>query len=312
MPTPGGSGHSEVVVFAPSPLLEVVLEAEPELQVHLHAGGQGFWIARMVDSLGAPVRLCATFGGETGFVVRSLIERGPIALRGVETGGWNGCLLEDRSSGERRELSRTPPSPLNRHEVDDLFGVTLVEGIDAGLAVLGGPDGNDDLLEPAVYERLTRDLSANGCRVVADLSGEAMERALEGGLSLLKVSSEELTEMHVVKKDSVEEVAAAVEELATRGAEDVVVTRAEAGVVARLSGRVLEFLPPPLDAVDPRGAGDSLTGGIVAGLAAGMDAVDAVRLGVAAGALNATRHGLASGTRQEIERLTERVEVRDL
>jgi 1-phosphofructokinase len=48
------------------------------------------------------------------------------------------------------------------------------------------------------------------------------------------------------------------------------------------------------------------------GLSRGMDMLDAVRLGVAAGALNATRRGLGTGTRQEIERLASHVTIRPL
>ena len=45
-------------------------------------------------------------------------------------------------------------------------------------------------------------------------------------------------------------------------------------------------------------------------LARGMSVADALRLGAAAGPLNATRRGLGTGTRQEIERLATHVTVR--
>lgn len=52
-----------VMVFAPSPQLTVTVEergGEPDL--HLHAGGQGVWQARMIASLGVPVTMCAARG----------------------------------------------------------------------------------------------------------------------------------------------------------------------------------------------------------------------------------------------------------
>lgn len=308
---PSGSARPEAAVFAPSPLLEIVLEPAPEEEVHLHAGGQGFWIARMMSSLGVKVRLCATFGGETGAVIRSVVEQMDLGLRAVDSGVANGCTIEDRRSGEVVEVIRKPPGRLGRHELDDLYGIMLVESMAAGLAVLGGHDNFEELLDASVYERLARDLRANGCFVIADLSGEAMEAVLAGGLDVLKVSSDELQEMGLVKRSSPEELRRAMKELHKKGAGHVVVTRAEEGVIALLDERVVELPAPELEAVDPRGAGDSLTGGLAAGIARGDDLAGALRLGVAAGALNATRHGLASGTREEIERLAERVEVTD-
>ena len=69
---------------------------------------------------------------------------------------------------------------------------------------------------------------------------------------------------------------------------------------------------PRFEALDHRGAGDSMFAAIGVGLARGMDMLDALRLGMAAGALNATRRGLGTGTRDEIERLATHVSVAEL
>jgi 1-phosphofructokinase len=61
--------------------------------------------------------------------------------------------------------------------------------------------------------------------------------------------------------------------------------------------------------LDERGTGDSMFAATGVGLARGLGVVDALRLGAAAGALNATRRGLGTGTRQEIERLAAHVTV---
>ena len=45
------------------------------------------------------------------------------------------------------------------------------------------------------------------------------------------------------------------------------------------------------------------------GLGSGKSLVDALKVAVAAGALNATRRGLGTGTRDEIERLSRHVDV---
>jgi 1-phosphofructokinase len=61
-----------------------------------------------------------------------------------------------------------------------------------------------------------------------------------------------------------------------------------------------------------RGAGDSMTAAIAAALARGDGWEDALRLGAAAGSLNVTRSGLATGRRREIEMLARHVDLRPL
>ena len=69
---------------------------------------------------------------------------------------------------------------------------------------------------------------------------------------------------------------------------------------------------PRLEPLDTRGAGDSLTAGIAAGLARGADMEDALRLGAAAGALNVTRRGLGTGSRRDIENMARLIQVHPL
>jgi 1-phosphofructokinase len=97
--------------------------------------------------------------------------------------------------------------------------------------------------------------------------------------------------------------------LATEGASHVIATRAEEPALALVDDSLVVVRPPRLMAADHRGAGDSLTAGVAATLAAGGNLVDGLRLGAAAGALNVTRRGLATGRRAEIERLAAHVEV---
>ena len=49
-----------------------------------------------------------------------------------------------------------------------------------------------------------------------------------------------------------------------------------------------------------------------AGLASGRDLEGALRLAMAAGCLNATRHGLGTGTRRQIEQLSRHIDITEL
>ena len=308
-----GPESPRVVVFAPSPLLTITIEArgdQPEL--HLHAGGQGFWIARMLSNLGIDVRVCASFGGETGHVVRSLVEKEGIAVIEVEAATPNVAYVHDRRSGERVPVVEIDAEPLSRHEVDALYSTTVVEAMSADVCVLGGPS-SPEVLPPDTYRRLAADVSGNGTVVVADLSGEALDDAVRGGATLVKSSHEDLLRHGQVEADGQDQLLAFMAEQRERGAGAVVVSRAERPALALLDdGTAVEVHGPRLEPNDTRGAGDSMTAGIAAGLAKGLDLAAALCLGAAAGSVNVTRRGLATGDAEAIEQVKDRVELRKL
>jgi 1-phosphofructokinase len=299
-------------VFAPDPLLTVTVEAGGEGdEIHLHAGGQGFWVAQMIANLGVEVSLCGPFGGESGRVVRSLIDQDAgIRIRAIDTVGSNGTYVHDRRDGERVTVAETPPEPLGRHELDDLYGAAFLGGLESEVAVLAGPGPWKTPVLPADhYRRLATDLRANGKAVVADLCGEPLVCALAGGLTLLKISHEELQSDGRLTEGGEDELTAAMYALHDEGADNVLITRAEQPALALVDGSIVTIRPPVLQVVDHRGAGDSMTAGVAAGLAKGHDMLYALRLGAAAAALNVTRRGLATGDRREIERLADHIEL---
>ncbi|WP_433272140.1 1-phosphofructokinase family hexose kinase [Actinosynnema sp. CS-041913] len=297
-----------VAVFAPSPQLTVtveVLDGEPD--IHIHAGGQGVWQSQMIESLGVEVVLCAALGGETGQVLRHLIG---VALKARDVSARNGAYVHDRRDGVRDPVVVMPADPLSRHELDDLYEMTLVEALGAGVAVLSGPAEDDEPVPDSVYERLATDLGANGCAVVVDLSGGRLAAALEGGPMVVKVSHEELVSDGLAKSDSLPDLAVACEKLASSGARCVVVSRAAEETLALLDGDFHLVEVPRLSTVDTRGGGDSMTAGLAAGLAQGQSIEESLKLGAAAGAVNVMRHGLGSGSGDVVRELVGRVRLK--
>jgi 1-phosphofructokinase len=300
-----------VFVFAPAPLLTVTVEASADgADVHLHAGGQGLWMARMAADLGADVRVSGPLGGEVGEVIAALARCEGITLRPTLVAEPNGAYVHDRRGGSRAPVAEMIPRSLARHELDDLYSTSLAEGISADVAVLGGSQ-EFDVIPADVYARLAADLRAVDVPVVADLSGDALAAALDGGLTVLKVSHEELAADGKTSSDRLEDLAKAMRGLAER-AQYVVVSRSADPALALVEDRLLEIVAPPLRQVDHHGAGDSMTAAIAVGLAGGLSIESALKLGAAAGALNVTRHGLGSGQSKAIQQLAEHVQIRAL
>jgi 1-phosphofructokinase len=296
-----------VMIFAPAPQLTVTIEQPAEhVEIHVHPGGQGVWQARMVLSLGAPVTLCTTVGGELGGVLRPLLEAEGVTLRAVERQTASGGYVHDRREGSRREVADVPGQPLSRHDMDEVYSVALAEGLRAAVCVLSGPS-HPSVLGPDLYRRLASDLGANGARVVADLSGDYLTAVLAGRPAFVKVSHEELIDDGRAEGDSEEQLVAAMRRLRDDGAGAVLVSRADQPGLALLDGTAYRVDMPRMEAADPRGAGDSMTAAVAAVLARGGDLREAVRTAAAAGALNVTRHGLGTGRADAVASLVERV-----
>jgi 1-phosphofructokinase len=304
--------QAAVAVFSPALLLSIELEPADaaDADVHLHAGGQGFWVARMVRALRARAFLCAPFGGESGRALRALIEHEGVEARAVEIEHGNAVYIEEHR-GEARTLLETPVPPLGRHDTDELYTITVGAAVEAGTCVVCGAQLAQAIPDD-VFRRLAADLVANDVHVVADLCGEPLRAALAGGLTMLKISHEELERDGWSDGSTVDDIVRGIEKLHEAGARDVVVSRAAEPAIASVDGRLVEVHAPQFEVVEPRGAGDSMTAGLGVALARGLDADDALRLATAAGALNVTRHGLATGHADAIEQLSARVELNDL
>ena len=303
---------SDVTIFAPSPTLTVTVEehgGEPD--IHVHAGGQGVWQARMLLRLGASVTMCCTLTGEVGRMLRHLLEDEGIGVAGLERPGKGSAYVHDRRGGERRVIAETEGEPLARHDLDELYGLTLREGLASGLAILSGPAG-DEALPADTYRRLAADLREGGAKVIVDLAGERLAAAVEGGVDVLKVSDEELTRGGLVENGSVAEIMTAMRALHRGGAEAVIVSRATDPLLILDAQGFAEVTQPRMSVADTRGAGDSLTAGVAAAMVRGERPRDAVVTGAAAGALNVTRHGLGTGDADTIAKLRESVTVREI
>jgi 1-phosphofructokinase len=289
-----------VMVFAPVPQLTVTIEqqsGDPEL--HVHPGGQGIWQARMCAGLGASVTLCAAAGGEIGALITRLLDDEDVEVRTVRRSAGSGWYVHDRRDGSRTGIAEHAGDPLGRHELDELYSTALAAGLNAGVSILSGPAA-PHVVSPTVYHRLSADLTGMDRTVVADLSGDHLTAVLEGGVSFLKVSHEELIDAGRAADDNVDTLVGAARDLRKQGAGSVLISRADQPAVALLDDVPILVELPALQVVDHRGAGDSMTAGVATVLARGGSLRDAVRTGAAAGALNVTRHGLGTGRREAI------------
>jgi 1-phosphofructokinase len=308
----GPADRPRATVFGPDPLLSIAIEPRGQADdVHVHAAGQGVWVARMAAELGAWPVLCSLVGGETGTTLRSLLDLLPGERRLVATSSPNGSYVVDRRDSERRVLAASSRPAPRRHELDDLVAATCAAALGSAVLVVCNPYPPDDFPNE-VYDTVVANVRAAGVPVIVDLSSPRLDHTLSYGPDLVKLNDWELAEYVRGPVDGPRALTAA-RRLLDAGACAVAVTRAGAPIlVVPGDDEPFEIVPPSFPRGFREGCGDSMTGAVAAGLARGLSLHEALVLGAAAGSGNFLRHGLGTGKRSAVEELARRVSVREL
>jgi 1-phosphofructokinase len=303
-----------VAIFGPNPMLSITVEAltaDGGDDIHLHAAGQGVWVARMAAELGAEALLCGFIGGEAGAVLRPLLEQLPIGLSLVETSEASGAYIHDRRGGEREPVAQSAAMPASRHAVDDLFSVACAAALDADVLAVCGPYP-DTALPLEIYGKLVADVRTNGTPSLVDLSPPRLNSALEGKPELVKINDWQLASYVSDSVDGEARLRAAAERLLEAGAGTAIVTRAEEPAMVLRGDEAWTLIPPRFERGAREGCGDSMMGALAACMAQGLEWEETLRIGAAAGAANFLRNGLGSADRTTVEKLARRVELRPL
>jgi fructose-1-phosphate kinase PfkB-like protein len=302
--------EGSVVVFGPSPLLEVSIEQHPSGsdRIRVLAGGQPVWVARMAATMGSAVTMCGLSGGRMGSMLDPLLAVEPFDRRLVASSASTGVFVVDQRQEPAREVASQWAPPPSAGEVDALVRATLAAARPADVLVVCNPMPGDALPLP-VYATLVRSAVAAGLLVVVDLSTPRLDAALGGGPAVVKINDWELAEVVVAPVDELRQRDAAARRLVEMGASGVVVTRGPSSVLAvDETGAAVELVPPPVGPGRAAGCGDAMTGAMSSALAQGLPWLDAVRLGMAAG--TAHYRGRGESSRAQVESLADDVSLR--
>jgi len=222
------------------------------------AGGKGINVARLLKALGRRVMVSGLAGGATGAALRAELSKDGIADALVPIAGESRRTLAIVTTDEATLLNEPGPTVSARewrHFYDHF--TTLVEDADA--VVLSGS------LPPGVpldaYAVLGKAARRLGAPVVLDTSGRALTEGLIAHPVVVKPNKEEL-----VSATGFEETLAATAALRRSGAENVVASLGDQGLLADTTEGCWRAVPPRRLVGNATGAGDGVVAALVAGL----------------------------------------------
>ena len=303
----------KVVTLTMNPALDVgtdIPSVAPEIKLRcaaprFHPGGGGINVSRAIRFLGGESSAVYAAGGHIGAMLSQLLDADGIAHHPVPIAGItreNLVVYEESTSLQYRF---TMPGP--ELAADEWIACleTLFE-LNPDFIVASGSLPQGVPLE--FYGEITRYARDYGIRVILDTAGDALNRTIGKGVYLLKPNLRELELFAGEKIQGEAHIRAACRRLIAEGlAEVLVVSMGAAGAVLVTGAEYLHVHAPVTPIASKVGAGDSMVGGIVMGLAQGRDLADAVRLGVAAGSAAVMTPGTQLCRKEDAFRLYETI-----
>ncbi len=249
------------------------------LSTRTDAGGKAVNVALTAARLGAAAAVTGFMRAADADFFGAALHAGGVEADFLQLPGAMRVNVKvlDREAGAVTEFNEAG-APVTAEDLDALCARVQRHAARGGWMVLTGslPPG----CPKDYYRRLA--LAAGGCRVALDADGEALKRALDAGVALVKPNRRELEGLTGRALNSLDDVRRAALEIVGMGVETALVSLGGEGALAVRRGECLFAPPPEVPVRSTVGAGDAMVAGAVAALEAGQGLEAVLRAGVAA------------------------------
>lgn len=259
----------------------------PEKKMHCtqsksEPGGGGINVARVLNMLGSNVIAVFPSGGDTGTHLNELLQNEKVPFKSIQCQNEtreNFAILEESTKKQYR--FGMPGNKIFKNEwLECLKIIENQKNIDFIVASGSLPLG----VPPDIYAQLSKIAKKSNAKFIVDTSGEALKKAVDEGVYLLKPNLEELGFLLGLDNLKIKDVEAAAKELISRNKCEIIVTSLGAkGAIMITKEKAYHVKPPKVIVKSTIGAGDSMVAGIVFGLSKGENLEKSLQYGIACG-----------------------------
>jgi 6-phosphofructokinase 2 len=281
---------SKIITITFSPSIDKSASVEaliPEkkmkcLSPKLEPGGGGINVARVVNRLGGDVTAIFPSGGYTGMFFNHLLENENVPFVSIQSKNEtkeNFVILDQKTNQQFR--FGMPSNALFENEWNDcLKAIENYNNVDFIIASGSLPPG----IPMDIYAQLSKISKSINAKFVVDTSGEALKKAVNEGVYLLKPNLEELGILLDLKDLKTENIEIAARELMTKNQIEIIVVSLGAnGAMLVTKEEAFTIKPPKVTVKSTVGAGDSMVAGIVFGLSNNLSLKECLQYGIACG-----------------------------
>ncbi|MFH6970236.1 1-phosphofructokinase family hexose kinase [Flavobacterium petrolei] len=267
------------------------------------AGGGGINVSKAISRLGGTSLAVFTSGGPTGKMLEELVAKEGIAYEAVAVESWTreSFVAVDDNTNSQYRFGFTG-GKISEEESERIL--ETIAALKSKFLVASG--SLNEGLSADFYSKIAEIAKKTNAKLIVDTSGEALKKALEVGVYMIKPNVGELAKLIGVERLELEEVNEAAKQIIAKGgAEIVVVSLGPQGAVL-VTKDVYEFVPAPNVAKKSTvGAGDSMVGGMVWALSQNESLKEVIRWGVACGSAATMNEGTQLFKFEDANRLFE-------
>ena len=277
-------------------------------RIETTTGGKGLNTARVLKTLGAPVKAFGLVGGETGKLYERLVKEHGIpfvpAWIDVPTRVQVSIVREGKRPwvGVLEEAGMVPNTQIER--VRDKI-IAALKGVRT--LFIGGSVPSVNLA--GVYREVIEAAHARGIVTALDTYGRAFEDAITAGPFMVKPNRSECEQFTGTRIRTRKAAKRALETMHGHGVRLAIITMGRKGFFAGYEGAVYAVEPPKVETVNPIGSGDATAAGILYALSSDVPVEQALRWGAAAGAANAAVWAPGACTAKAIRALLEPTKI---
>ena len=264
----------------------------------IYPGGKGINVSIVLKNLGVKNRALGFTAGFTGEETEKLVANHGVDNEFIRLEKGMSRINVKLKSKEESEINGMGPD-ISKNDIEKLY--EKLEALKAGdFVVLAGSIPNT--LPDDIYETIMKDFKDKEINFVVDATKDLLLNVLKYKPFLIKPNHHELGEMFNVKLNSKDEIITYAKKLQEIGARNVIISMAGDGaILIEENGEITISDTPKGTLVNSVGAGDSMVGGFLAGIAENKNIKEAFKIGVATGSASAFSEGLA--TRDKVEEL---------
>lgn len=271
-------------------------------------GGKGINVAVVCERLGVKARCVGCMGEEGADRLSVMLDGMGLEHDFLRVPGEvrTNTKVVSRDGQGLTELNEAGPA-MNEELLKAFFELAADKSRGSDCLVITGS------LPPNCPKGTYRDLiRAVGVPCVLDVGGAELTLGCEAKPFLVKPNKYELEVTMGRRLDTLDEIVAAARQLLNLGAQNALVSLGGDGALLVMADKAYYAPIIPVEVHSTVGAGDSMVGGVLAGLAQGGDLLAAFRMGVAAGTASVMTEGTQLIVREDYEKLLDHVVLQEV